>query len=223
MVRASSFAGPQGNGRPGFLGRLRRALARLLLVVAVCGAAWGTGLIWFVQTMPDEVEDLTTHADVIVVLTGGSERLHTGVELLQQNMAGVLFVSGVHAETTLDAILREEGPLSEDLRGRIELGYIATDTVGNAIETAVWLRERGFTSLRLVTGAYHMPRSVLEFQTALPGYKLIPHPVFPVIVKSAEWWRYPGTAQLFAIEYTKYLVARLRLMFPDHPNGLATN
>lgn len=203
--------------RQTLFGRFRRVMARLLLIATILGAAWATGLVWFVQSMPDEVEDPASQTDVIVVLTGGSERLHTGLELLKAGMAGTLFVSGVHAETTLDAILREEGPLPDALRDRIELGYIATDTVGNAIETAIWLRERGNSSLRLVTAAYHMPRSLLEFQTAMPNLRLVPHPVFPDIVKRDEWWRYPGTAQLFAVEYTKYLVVHLRLLFPDRP------
>ena len=41
------------------------------------------------------------------------------------------------------------------------------------------MRQRGYHSLRLVTGGYHMPRSLLEFSEALPEAEVVPHPVFP--------------------------------------------
>jgi uncharacterized SAM-binding protein YcdF (DUF218 family) len=166
--------------------------------------------------MPDQVEDPDSPTDAIVVLTGGSERLRVGLDLLRQGKAPLLFVSGVHPDTTLDALLADE-PLPEALKERVILGYVAVDTVGNAVETAVWMRERHLSSLRLVTAAYHMPRSLLEFRAALPWTRVVAHPVFPPNVKQQKWWSYPGTAELFANEYTKYLVARLRLLLPDRP------
>ena len=36
------------------------------------------------------------------------------------------------------------------------------------LETAAWMREKDFHSLRLVTASYHMPRSLLEFSRAMP-------------------------------------------------------
>ena len=44
---------------------------------------------------------------------------------------------------------------------------------------------------------------------------IIPHPVFPPSVMLEGWWRYPGTAALLATEYTKYILARARLLLPD--------
>lgn len=195
----------------GFLGRLTVAMLGLL-------ALWVPGLVWFVGSMPNEVRDLTTRTDAVVVLTGGSERLRTGLSLLRAGAAENLFVSGVHHGTGLEALLQEvKGDLPDDLRPRIVLGHVAADTVGNAIETAVWMRDHDYDSLRLVTAGYHMPRSLLEFRAAMPDVTIIPHPVFPDNVKQHDWWRYPGTTALFATEYTKYLVAHLRLLMPDRP------
>ena len=81
---------------------------------------------------------------------------------------------------------------------------------GNAVETAAWMKEQGFRSLRLVTASYHMPRSLLEFNHAMPELEIVPHPVFPAPFKGSNWWRRPSNAQLVAIEFTKYLIARLR-------------
>jgi uncharacterized SAM-binding protein YcdF (DUF218 family) len=89
----------------------------------------------------------------------------------------------------------------------------ADDTRGNAVETAAWIREQGFGSLRLVTANYHMPRSLLEFRHAMPDIEIVPHPVFPENFKQDEWWLWPGSASLLASEYSKYLVALLRTTF----------
>lgn len=205
----------------GVVAGLRRAGLRVVVAGMVLLLLWLPGLIWYAMSMPRSVPDAATHTDVVVVLTGGSERLETGLDLLRKGRADVLFVSGVHPDTGLDALLREGPELSGDLRGRVVLGHAATDTVGNAIETAVWMRNARRHSLRLVTAAYHMPRSLLEFRAALPEVRILPHPVFPAHVKQDQWWQYPGTALLFASEYTKYLVARLRLLLTDVlPNGL---
>jgi uncharacterized SAM-binding protein YcdF (DUF218 family) len=72
------------------------------------------------------------------------------------------------------------------------------------------MREQGLGSLRLVTAAYHMPRSLLEFRRAMPEIEIVPHPVFPKHVKQRNWWRWPGSASLIISEYNKYLVALAR-------------
>ncbi|MFA7431642.1 MAG: YdcF family protein [Rhodospirillaceae bacterium] len=193
-------------------------VGRVVIALLVVLALWLPGLVWFSASMPQEVPDTATRTEAVVVLTGGSERLRTSLTLIEADAADLLFVSGVHPGTTLDVLLAEVRPtLAAEVRDRIELGHVAADTVGNAIETAVWVRERGLKSLRLVTASYHMPRSLLEFRAALPDVVIVPHPVFPENVKQGEWWRYPGTTLLFATEYTKYLVAHLRLLLPDRP------
>lgn len=202
---------------PSILAPLWFALSRLGLIALTAFCCWLPGLVWYVSAMPEAVHNPDSQTDVIVVLTGGSERLRVGLDLLKQGKAPLLFISGVNPETTLDALLAEEDPLPTGLRNRILLGHVASDTVGNAIETAVWMRAHHMNTLRLVTASYHMPRSLLEFQAALPRATIIPHPVFPRNVKQSAWWSYPGTAELFISEYNKYLVAALRLQLPDAP------
>lgn len=182
-------------------------------VVLGIGLTWCAGFLWFVATVPDRVEDATSRTDAIVVLTGGSARVATGVALLQAGLGDRLFVSGVHKGVDVAEILRQSKSEHGALAGAVVLGYSADDTVGNAAETAAWMRGQKLVSLRLVTGAYHMPRSLLEFRRALPDGAIIPHPVFPDTVKSREWWRWPGTAALLATEYSKYLAVVVRHWF----------
>ena len=163
--------------------------------------------MWFATSLPHDVEDATRETDGVVVLTGGSERLASGLDILAAGRAKKLFVSGVHqltSVTQLQHLLRREPEMFECC---VVLGKAAENTAGNASETSRWANQEGYRSIRVVTGAYHMPRSLLEFRRAMPGAVLIAHPVFPTHVKLSQWWRWPGTASLIATEYNKYLVS----------------
>jgi len=189
----------------------RRALPAAALA-ALASALWLAGLFWFAAAVIPRATPADDRAtDAIVVLTGGSERLTTGFDLLAANRGTKLFISGVYRGVDVRELLRLSRQLPGDLECCIVLGYAADDTAGNAAETAGWMREEGFRSLRLVTANYHMPRSLVEFRRHLPGVEVVPHPVAPPNVRLEGWWRWPGTAALILEEYNKWLVARLRL------------
>ena len=193
-----------------------RCVSGLGIGLLVLLALWVPGFVWFAASVPDRVEDTTTPADAIVVLTGGSERLQTGLDLLRKGAADRLFVSGVWPGTTRKDLLQHVGVADDsDLGRKVDLGHIAANTVGNAWETAIQIQEQGWTSVRLVTANYHMRRSLLELRMAAPHVIIVPHPVFPSSVMLEGWWQYPGTAALLATEYTKYLLAHVRLFLPD--------
>lgn len=201
----------------GLLGLKAAGLGLGILLGA--GLAWCAGFLWFVASVPSRVADPATRTDAIVVLTGGSERIATGMRLLEDGMGRKLFISGVHHDVDMPEILRLAKADRPGVECCVVLGYAAPDTVGNATETAQWMWREHFASLRLVTGAYHMPRSLLELRHALPDAVIVPHPVFPDAVKSREWWRWPGTAALLATEYSKYLAAVVRHWFlPKRPS-----
>ena len=181
----------------------------IVFLLLVAGGTWVYGLVRFAETIPDTVADADTPTDAIVVLTGGSERLSTGLQLLADGKAGKVFVSGVHESVDIAELLKTVGSSPEDLGARVETGHGAQDTAGNALETAAWMRDQGYHSLRLVTASYHMPRSLLEFRFAIPEATVVPHPVFPDHVKRERWWLWPGTTALIIGEYHKFLLAWL--------------
>ena len=170
---------------------------------------WGAGLFAFAETLPKAPDDSHQTTQAIVVLTGGTGRVETGLDLLASGKADRLFVSGVYKGIDVKSLMRAFRRDTASLKDRIDIGT-AEDTIANAIETARWMQHRAYTSLRLVTGAYHMPRSLLEFRRLLPTTTIIAHPVFPEHVKQDEWWAWPGTATLVASEYNKFLLAWLR-------------
>ena len=188
--------------------RRLRWLRRIAFLAAIAGVGWIVGLAWFAAELPDtETADLS-ETDAIVVLTGGTGRLETGLQLLERNFAKRLFVSGVAHGVDVAALLRVAQRRPNELACCIAVGYRADNTAGNAKETADWVKQQGFRSIRLVTASYHMPRSLIEFRRMMPTIKIIPHPVFPPRFKGNRWWLWPGTATLLSSEFVKYLVAR---------------
>jgi len=185
-------------------GRNRRFVAAILIVFCI---VWLVGLFVFAETIPRTVEDSSEQTDAIVVLTGGSMRMEEGLALLSRQMGKKLFVSGVHRGVEVKQLIDRSRRSPEEIDCCIVLGYAADHTDGNAVETAEWMRQQGYRSLRLVTASYHMPRSLAEFRQEMPTIIVIPHPVFPEHVKLDQWWRWPGTAVLIVGEYNKFLVA----------------
>lgn len=186
--------------------RLVRAAA---VLVAVAMGVWFGGLVWFASSLPSPGSPPAAgqKTDAIVVLTGGKERLATGLRLLAEGYAAKAFVSGVARGVDVATLLRLARRRPEELACCIMVGYAADNTAGNARETARWMRSEKFTSLRLVTAGYHMPRSLLEFRRVMPDFDIVAHPVFPERFRHADWWRWPGSTELVISEFNKYLVA----------------
>jgi uncharacterized SAM-binding protein YcdF (DUF218 family) len=190
-----------------------RTIRFLIFLIGMAAIAWFAGLGVFVESIEAMEANATDmkDTDAIVVLTGGSERVSTGIDLLSGHKAKKLFVSGVHPGSALEN-LPEANRVPPDLRACcISLGHAAESTFGNAEETRDWMETEHYTSMRLVTANYHMPRSLLIFRAAMPDFEIIPHPVAPDNVKLDDWWLHSGTASLLINEYNKYLIARTRL------------
>jgi uncharacterized SAM-binding protein YcdF (DUF218 family) len=201
--------------------RNRRIAAAFFFSVLVAVSIWVTGLVKFVNLIPRDVADAESATDAVVVLTGGSMRLETGLKLLQDGHGRKLFISGVHRGVEVNELLKVARHSPEELDCCVTLGYSADNTVGNARETAIWMQEEGFRSLRLVTASYHMPRSVEEFRAVSPDLIIVDHPVFPSHVKTDDWWRWPGTTTLIIGEYHKFLIARARRTLDQVGGGLS--
>ena len=199
--------------RTGLPGRSLRWLRGGLVLALVIALAWGSGLLWFATLLPTRVLDPDTRTDAIVVLTGGSDRLTTAMDLLANDKADKLFVSGVYRGVDVRQLLNLFQQSPQDLSCCVFLGYEADNTQGNATETAEWIAAQDARSLRLVTATYHMPRSLLEFRRHMPDIEIVPHPVFPEPFKHDDWWLWPGSSWLLVSEYSKYLVAVVRGWF----------
>jgi uncharacterized SAM-binding protein YcdF (DUF218 family) len=187
----------------------------LALIVAAGLAPLIGGFVWFAENLPAPVDDPST-TDAIVVLTGGSDRISTGLALLESGKAKKLFVSGVHHGVDVADLMRVAragtgaGPFTPDLAARIDLGHEAGDTFGNAVETVDWMRANHFRSMRMVTADYHMRRALIEFRLVAPDIEILPNPVQPPVTGTGRWWRNRGTFDLLLSEYGKYVIVKWR-------------
>ena len=184
-------------------------LGNLLIGLFTILCFWIIGLIKFDEVIPSVEETNQTQTQAIVVLTGGSGRLDEGLGLLAKDPKALLFVSGVYEGNEVRHLLKFSKQRPSVLGSRIAIGN-AINTHENALETAAWVLKNKIQSLRLVTAAYHMPRSLLEFENVLPNTLIIAHPIFPKHVKQARWWAYPGTATIVIGEYNKFLLVWVR-------------
>jgi uncharacterized SAM-binding protein YcdF (DUF218 family) len=194
--------------------RFRGFTTTLVLVLVLLAGLWGAGFFMFLGKIPRAQDSPGNQqkADAIVVLTGGGGRLELGLNLLTRRDATRLFISGVDPGVDKTALLQNRHLDGTTLDCCITLGHNADNTFGNATETAHWMTSQGFTSLYIVTANYHMPRSLVEFRAALPNADITPRVVHPANVHLEDWWRWPGTIQLLAAEYTKYLATRARTL-----------
>lgn len=188
----------------------RRLAGVGMIVGASATIAFLAGFVVFTSVLPRTAAPVARPADAIVVLTGGPKRLTAGLLLLKKGMGTRLLITGVHKDTGFgdirDALMGDLAQTSmQELECCIDLDKAARDTVGNARETARWVRSRGYDSLIIVTASYHMPRSLIEFRRAMPNVTLTAYPVFPDSVPLNEWWQRRGTTTLLVREYMKFL------------------
>jgi uncharacterized SAM-binding protein YcdF (DUF218 family) len=193
----------------------RRAVKFVCAAPLAPFAVLAGGFLWFAFNVVREEVPLDRTADGIVALTGGASRIADAVELLASGRGRRLLITGVGPSTNSAELMRLAPDHERWFGCCVDLDYTAANTVGNAVETRRWARERGFRSLLVVTSAYHMPRAMLEISYRLPDVTLIPFPVVSGQVRAEPWWRHPGTAKLLVFEYLKFLVASARIRL--HP------
>lgn len=139
---------------------IRRALSAFAVL-------WALGFVWFAMVMPQPAGDERT--DAIVVPTGSSGRIERGVELMRAGAADMMLVTGVDSDVRPGEFAEQFGVEADLMDCCITLGFSALDTRGNARETAEWIDENGYASLRLVTSDWHMRRTAVELADQLPG------------------------------------------------------
>jgi uncharacterized SAM-binding protein YcdF (DUF218 family) len=199
------------------IGSLARAIGFLTIVVVSAGAVlFAIGFCWFVTQVPDDEVRLAGKAEGIVVLTGAASRIPDAIDLLNSARGERVLITGVNRTTTAKEIASLTSQNERVFKCCVDLDKSALNTVGNAIEAKRWARERGFTSLIIVTSNWHMPRAMAEFEHQLPDARLIPYPVVSDKIKGEPWWTNSGTARLLLSEYLKYVFAMLRMRLdPD--------
>jgi len=158
--------------------KLRKYITAAACVLASLIFFWLAGFgVFLGYVAMEKPQEPSGHTDALIVPTGGSNRIHTGLDLLSGGMSGHLLISGVGREVSLEDIRKIWRPGEKALPCCITLGHDALNTKGNAEEVKNWMEQNHYHSLRLVTSNYHMPRTLIEFRRAMPEMTMILHPV----------------------------------------------
>jgi uncharacterized SAM-binding protein YcdF (DUF218 family) len=200
--------------------KLLMTIARYALTAAmVLACFWLFGLWQFARLIPEgsspsASQNNTTHYDAIIALTGGKDRIPYALDLLKENKANALFITGVADGFSFDDLSMinnaPEGSVLASLRPRIFYGEHARDTIGNAEETVEWLKGTPYRTLLIVTANYHIPRTRLLFSHYLADYQLSYAPVAPPQFERVAWVTHPNSLRLMISEYNKLLLTWVR-------------
>lgn len=175
------------------------------ILLWLCGFAGF--IVW--QSMA-RVQAPSQKTDAILVLTGGTNRIHSGLMLMAAGHADHMMISGVTPGLQKKALIEHYNfvpVIEQKLLNHccITLGEMASSTVENALEAAPWIRENQFKSIRLVTSVYHIPRALLMLKEHAfdQAVHWVLHPVRPRETSLLAWnhWR------IMIQEYTKLTVA----------------
>ena len=185
---------------------------RALAVVASLILLWVVGLYAFaarVSTSTPALDPPT--ADAIVALTGASSvRIETAVQLLEEGKGRRLLISGVNPQARRSEVKYVARGVGRIWDCCVDLGFRAENTRGNAVETARWVAFHHYKSLIVVTADYHIPRSILELKSTMPGVTLYAYPVVTDTVNTRRWWTRGEDTRRIVVEYSKYLAILAR-------------
>ncbi|MBQ9271799.1 MAG: YdcF family protein [Alphaproteobacteria bacterium] len=170
-------------------------------------ALWFGGFLWFCFQI-NHYEKNKTRTDAIVVLTGGRNRITESISLLNSGIADKMFISGVSKKVTI-AQIEDKAGVALLFPEKVDLGYKAQNTLGNASEIKEWIEKNNINSIRLVTSNYHLPRSMAELASYHLPLKIIAHPVYSEKI-SKNWWAGWGTLKFLFAEYNKYTYVLMR-------------
>ena len=188
--------------------KIRGIFVYLCLLMLAC---WVLGFACFViYAWSMRYTELPQNPQAIVVLTGGKGRLGSAFHLLSQNQDSRLLVSGVNDKVSIGSLIQQT---DDEMISRIQLGYQADNTLENALETELWIKEHNIQSFVLITSFYHMPRALKEVRHRLPDKEIYPYAVFPDEI-NAEWIHTRNAGLLF-IEYHKFLLVELRFLLQE--------
>ena len=186
---------------------LMKTLLRFFIVII---ALWVLGFLGFVLwQQTTHVQDPLRKTDAVLVLTGGTNRITSGLFLMAAGSADHMMISGVAPGTTLERLLTDNNmpvEIQAVLKNHccITLGEMATNTIQNAQETAPWIDGNNIQSVRLVTSVYHIPRALWHLKHHVNNdVDWVLHPVRP---NNSSLWNL-SSWEVMLREYAKLTVA----------------
>jgi len=196
----------------GFLGGVRLIFDACLFALVLLII----GFIVFANGVDREHSEPQRSADGIAVLTGGMSRIDEAMKLLAEGKAKRVLITGVNRTTTTEELKELASQGDQYFTCCVDIDKEARNTIDNATETSEWVALHHYGSIIVVTSNYHMPRTLVELDHALPNLQKIPYPVAATI-DPHEWWHNPSVTRVIFTEYLKFLAVWLRTRFEGDP------
>lgn len=157
--------------------RHRRAILIIFLVIIWLGLTFRE----YQRVTGEPISSWKTDvsADCAVVLTGGSNRVREGFDLLSRGQVRKLIISGVYSNAQLREIM-PLWPFYGTLQEKdVILDRRSSTTYGNAQQTVPLVEALGCRDIILVTSSVHMFRAFHTFQAAYPkDFPIYKHAVY---------------------------------------------
>ncbi len=203
-------------------GRIGRAVRQFVFAsitfTMTTALAIAFSFVWFAELVADrpgfQSPMVVSPADGIVVLTGGEDRQASAIELLRAHRARRMLITGVGEHTTKYEMARLLGLDISLFNCCVDLDHEAQNTAGNADQAAKWTADNHFSSLILVTSAYHMPRALGWFAAKLPNIRVTPYAITRPGIDFAAWYSDKEALRLLLQEYPKYMASIVQRWAP---------
>jgi uncharacterized SAM-binding protein YcdF (DUF218 family) len=153
-------------------------------------------------------------ADVLLILTGGSERLNEGFKIFKSTDAKRIIISGVGEGVKKSDFSKYFSSYSVDPK-LVILGKTALDTVGNALEANIFMQTNDYKKMLVVTSIYHLPRTKIVFALENPDIDVSYHCVISNNYLSRSW----NNIDIIISEYNKtlaYTAIKLNQIFAEY-------
>ena len=181
---------------------------RVIILVALILILYFMSFINFLFNV-DKNFTVKNNINNIVVLTGNVGRLAVGLDLMDNNINSRMLITGVAKGVKYSDIIKNR----DSKKDRIDLGYNAQSTLGNALETALWIKERNINDIILITDNWHMPRTLLLFKASMPNREIVPYALKTVNFEFKEYLQFYNRTFFIYEEHMKYIISHVQVLY----------
>lgn len=151
-------------------------------------------------------------ADVIIAVSGGdtTARTQQAIDLYKKGWAPKLIFSGAALDKSGPSnakVMRDQALLQGVPSADIIIEEASETTEQNAKQTGSIISRKDIRSAIVVTSAYHMKRTLVEFRHQSPDASFRPHPVSSDDQWSVWWWTTPYGWYLAVSEIIKIVIS----------------
>ena len=170
---------------------------------------------YYLSKIPENLIDDYSKNNIegVVVLTGDSNRISSGLKILKNGVGERLLISGVNSKITNLRIrsLYANDAFSNNLFDCcVDIDRISKNTFENSREAYLWSRNFNYKNLIIVTSDYHIPRVKLEFSRFHDANILYYHAAN--ITDITQSTNLLLMVKKLGLEYIKYVRASLSLL-----------